>query len=115
VTTTSPLSTLTGPLTVWTAIRLPLRELARRDPDVAERRRARIASESAILHVEAGRCGGCPEPADDLYVVGDEHGGRVVLCRRCINATGLRTLIRKANHLDREYSRKMGRVTGAGR
>ena len=109
------LSTLTPPLAVWTAIRLPLLSLARRDPDLAERRRARIASESQILRVEASRCGGCRQPADDLYVVTDGTTN-VALCRGCLDAVGSKALTRKANHLDHEYQRLQRRVTtGAGR
>jgi hypothetical protein len=101
-----------GPYSCWTSIRLPLAELARRDPDVAQRRRARIASESAILHVEASRCGGCQAAADDLYVVTDGEGRRnAALCRDCVRDTGDGVLLRKVAYLDREYERRMGRVT----
>lgn len=101
-----------APFSGWTAIRLPLAELARKDSDVAQNRRAAIAQASAMYKVDASRCGSCRLPADDLYVVVDSTQKRTVaLCKPCLCATGDGGLIRKATHLDHEYARKMRRVT----
>jgi hypothetical protein len=101
-----------GPFQCWADIRLPLAALAAADPAVAGRRRERVEAAAGAFRVDAGRCGCCRLPSDDLYVIVDATGKRnAAVCRPCLAWAGDAGLLRKAAHLDHEHGRKMARVS----